>query len=338
MCGAIGGLAVRQIGIGGLPVVVGAVSLCMLVGIDVVRATPSYCNVFQWIRANIEYHRQPDEYVNVAQAHVRTDSTLRAAVQTSKKTRDETNVKRLYPPHGLVERTDDALVSILKYEAPNMDFATGEQYQELKQQIQGWYNDSIDFDITVYISTRPVEMGDYLENLSDRMDDPDVQGRDVFRAVLEEMVEGRKASLEDSDTETVEFYFIVDVEKNEVDSSIGGDDSASDRSALFSLFGSSEQDLDADDKAVRRARMEKLLGTRIEKIRRVAHGSGLSVDAEIRQLNSLEAAALLERFWTGRDVVGDTSTNAEVPTSGFSRGPLTKEELEIPASENEVEA
>lgn len=285
------------------------------IGYDIVRSAPPYCNVTDWIQTNIRYWRRPTKYANVAEAHLETESSIRAAIETPETTRDMIHIKRFYPPHGIIERDDGTYSMVLRYTPPNMDFSTDSEYLQLMDTLADGYNKTIDFDVTIHTTTRPVDMEAYFEQLAERMDDPDVQNNEIFKALLQEMKEDRRQMLEQSDTEIVHFYFIISVDPDEVEDTVGGDDDASQRSWLFRLLGRGSDD-DEDEDMAQDRRLKKKLDKRASTVQNLVAGGGVLEDASIDRVSTTEAAAVLESYWTGKDVPLDADVVADpVPLS-----------------------
>lgn len=277
--------------------------IALYVTYDLVRSTPPYCNVIDWIRTNITYMKEPSKFTSAADAHVKTTSTLRAAIETGDSTRDLTQVERLYPPHGIVEQKNGDYSMVLRYEPPNLDFSTNDGFITLMESFTTGYNEAVDFDVHLHLTTRPVDLKAYFEKLAERMEDPDVQQNEIFKAVLQEMKGHREGMLDETDTETTHFYFIVTVSPSEVKGELGGDDSATERSRVFQLLnhggGSDEEDVNMELK--RKKKMQKELFNKADALQKVVSGPN-DYDTAVKVAPSTEAAAILESFWTGNSV------------------------------------
>lgn len=320
-CGVIGGGIAVELGLGlagGIPLAL----VCLYLGYDLVRSTPPYCNVTDWIKTNLRYWRRPAKYANTAEALLEVDNTIRAAIKTPETTREVTGVKRFYPPHGIIERDDRSYAMMLRYTPPNMDFSTEQEFNSLMDTIAKGYNNTVDFDITLHNTTRPVDMESYFERLAERMDDPDAEQNEVFKAILQEMKEDRRRMLQQSNTEIVHFYIIISVHEDEVDDVVGGDDDAEERSRLFSIF-SQDGDEDSEAEKVKERRIKKMLDERARTVQSlVTGGSEILEDASIDRVPTTEAAGVLESYWTGNNVPLDPDEEQNpVPMTVTSRGP-----------------
>jgi len=327
LCGFIG----LRLGLGLAPSIPLAL-IGLYVGYDVVRSSPPYCSVMQWLRTVARYYREPSVYANTAEAHIEVDNTIRAAIETPKTTRDLTGVKRFYPPHGIIEQRFGTYAMMLRYTPPNMDFSTQEEYLELSQLLAEGYNKSIDFDVTLHATTRPVDMEAYFEQLAQRVDDPDVKNNDIFAALLEEMLEDRRQMLERSDTEIVHFYLIITVDESEVEEIVGGDDDAAERSRLFSFLRRGDEDEDMQSERVKERRIKKKLDNRARKLKGLIEGNNdILEDASVDRVSTTEAAAVLESYWTGESVPLEEEGDLDpVPVAKVSHGPDRPEDIEEP--------
>jgi hypothetical protein len=326
---AFGGLIGRQLGIG-LSGIIPIALIGMYIGYDLVRSTPPYCDVMDWIRTNYKYWREPSKFSNTAEAHVETDSTIRAAIETPDDTRSLTEVERFYPPHGIVERQDGSYSMTLKYAPPNMDFKTNDEYLHLMETMAKGFNEMVDFDVTLHTTTRPVDIEAYFELLAKRMEDPDVEGNEIFKALLQEMKDHRQQMLSETDTETVHFYFIVTVDENEVKHEVGGDDSATQRSRVYQLLGRGQKQTDEDVERRRQRLLKKKLDDKARVLKKVlSENSSRIGESDVSRVAVTEAAAVMETYWSGRQVPLDPDEEDEpVPVSAITRGP-DPDELEI---------
>lgn len=300
---------------------------------DLVRSTPPYCDITQWAKINLRYLRKASQYNNTAEAHVDSDSMIRAVVERPETTRNLTKVKRFYPPHGIIERDNGSYAMLLRYEPPNMDFKSNSEYTELMMTLAQTYNDVIDFDVTLHATTRPVDMEAYFDQLASRMDDPDVNNNEIFKALLTEMKESRREMLYQSDTEIVHFYFIISVDELEIKDVEGGDDAASDRSRFFQLLDRGE---DEETKMAKERRIKKKLDSRARVIASlISGGSQVTQDASIQRVPCTEAAAILESYWTGKKTPlrSETTNHGPIPHTVTQRGPKENEVNVKPISE-----
>jgi hypothetical protein len=323
--GFIGALLGQRLGIG-LPGVGLSVTILMYVAYDFVRSTPPYVNAIGWIRTNLKYWRRPSQYANAAEAHVQTESTLRAAVETPETTRNLTGIARLYPPHGIIEHQEGGYSIVLRYEPPNMDFNTNDEYIRLMDTLATGYNETADFDVTLHMTTRPVDIEAYFTALANRMDDPDVQNNEIFKALLQEMKNHRAEMLEKTDTETSHFYFLVTVNENEVKNTVGGDDDAQERSRLFRILSRSTSADEESSERRRQRRMKKKLEERTQTLARILTETSTGSQTSLNRVPVTEAASIHESLWTGRRVPLDPEEeNNPVPTMGTMRGPRPSE-------------
>jgi hypothetical protein len=321
--GAFGALLGREL-VGGLAAVGLAALITMYLSYDVVKSAPPYCDIVDWTRANWKYLRRPSKFTSAAHAHVATSSKVRAAIETSDTTRDLTEIERFYPPHGVFRRQDGSYAMMLKYSPPNLDFSSGEKYLELMSQIGDAYNKNIDFDLSLHMTSRPVEVEDYFDRLDSRLDDEDVDTNDIFKAILTEMRGHREEMLSSRNTETMHFYFMVTVDENEVKYKLSGDDSATERSRLFGLFSwARSQNVDEDIEARKQRKLKKKLDDKAETLSR-AFNSEATGQSSVERVSVMEAAAVFENFWTGNDVPHNPDQIDEdepVPMSSIMRGP-----------------
>jgi len=266
-----------------------------------VYVTPSYLNVRQWLKTATHYMKQPSEINNISDAALEANDNIIQQYQMDKTTQDSTHIKRFYPARDALERDDGQLVGAVKLEPPNMDFADPEDWAQVTNTCADWVNKNLDFDVQVYATTRTFPIGEYIDSLVDRLDDPDVNENPVLHALIEEQIQNRPQQLEESGTELVHFYLIVPVDRAEVINPEGGDKTALEKLAeipflgiLFAAFASYREDLTEQK---RRARMFDKLNDRLQTVESdlVQEISGF----DSRRVTVEEWLAMNEHFWEG---------------------------------------
>ena len=314
--------------LGGGPVLATAVAVVLLiVAHNYVKSAPPYCNSVEWTRILLKYARQPDEYTTAKDAYIDTTNSLYAAVKTDEDTMEKTKVKRFYPPFGIVERTDGTYYMVIRYEPPNLDFAPGSKFKRIAGQIEQWVNDSGDFGLTFHVTGEPVNMQAYFDNLTKRAFDDDIKTNEVFKSVVDGMRRYRRQQLAASQTEEVQFYFIVKAEEDDVSTGATNDESASDRSGLFRMFSGDESEEEESEEELKR-QMEEKLRRRADSIQRGIGGEITGASSEI--VSASHAAGVLQGYWKGENEYSeydDADPETEpIPMSRFADGEATKTE------------
>ena len=320
--------------IGGGPIIGAAVgAICFIAARNLVKSAPPYFDIFDWGKILLAYARHPAEYSTTEETYVDSSDSLYSSVRLDATTTEKTNIKRFYPPFGIVERQNGTYYMVVRYEPPNLDFATAEDYTQIASAIDSWVNQSGDFSFGFYATGSPVDMEGYFDNLAERAVDGDIKQSEVFSAVVDEMRVHRRRQLAEAKTESVEYYFIVEATEDDVSTGATNDESATDRSFLFRLFSSGDSDAheeeDEDEKL--KQEIQQKLRRRAKAIEQELVGKIDGADASIATVD--EASAVLEEYWTGTEV--DTTADDDqpameaVPMSRVAFGEETGDDEEV---------
>lgn len=286
----------------------GAIGIALTVllgtcGAVVVYATPDYLDVKQYAKTLTYYLKQPAgiNAGTVEEAAIETNTSLVQSYRADPTTRAFTHIERFYPEANVVERTDGHLVGAIKLEPTNMNFAEDDDWRRVTEACTQFVNQSLDYDLQLWVTTRSFPIDDYVQQLRDRQTDADVRGSPVLDAVIEETVQERPRMLEEAGTELVHYYAIVDVGPTEVINPKRGDKSALEKlgeipilGIPFQAFAGYRADLTEQR---RRARMfdkvDHRLGTIESELIREIEGY------DSRRVTVGEWVAMNQHFWEG---------------------------------------
>ena len=113
-------------------------------------------------------------------------------------------------------RRDGYLVGAIEATSANMTLAGRDKWADNVDIFEDFLENTLDFDIAVYLPTRRFRKGEYVERHRDRLSDDDVQSNPVLEAVCADYTDWMDVKLGSSSTATRRNYVLVPVGKHEV--------------------------------------------------------------------------------------------------------------------------
>ncbi|WP_343063154.1 hypothetical protein [Halosimplex rubrum] len=169
----------------------------ILVGSIFVYLTPAYTTSADWVTAMVTFHQRSDELGH-------------------DEAKQHTQVERVYPNRGAIERTDGAFLGLVQVAPPTMALATDEEWGQKAEAFQNFLNTSVEFPIQVYSTTRAFPAEEYLAQYESRLDDPDVEANPQLEALIENYVEWYEPELAERQMTIRDHYVVVPVTPGEV--------------------------------------------------------------------------------------------------------------------------
>lgn len=171
--------------------------LAVAIGGLFVYLTPAYLTSLDWVETFLRYRR----------------SDARIAHEDAKA---YTQIERVHPDRGAIERTDGAFVGMVRVEPPTMALATDQEWHEKAEAFQDFLNTVVEFPIQIYSTTRAFPVEEYLAHYESRLDDPDVEANPQLAALIDHYVDWYAADLDDRRMTIRDHYVIVSVAPDEV--------------------------------------------------------------------------------------------------------------------------
>ncbi|MFB6211005.1 MAG: hypothetical protein ABEI76_05660 [Halobacteriales archaeon] len=186
----IGGYALETFAlpIAGLGIVLGALFVYL---------TPAYTTSLDWLGTFAHFHRHQKEL-------------------THEQAKQYTQLERVYPDDGVIERTDGAYVGLIQVEPPSMALATDAEWRSKAEAFQDFCNTVIEFPIQIYSTTQVFPVDDYLDRYSSRLDDPDVKANPQLAALITNYIEWYERDLDDRQMTIRDHYVVVSVSPGEI--------------------------------------------------------------------------------------------------------------------------
>lgn len=302
------------------------VLLGVTVGTAAVYAAPAQLTAWQWLRNVGRFYLDRPRVTHSHPTDSDHDATEGGLVQYTpftpdERTQDLTHVQRAWPGAGAIQRRDGTMEAFLEIDPANMDFAMSGDWQAVQEAGAEFANAELEFPLTFHATTRSFPVGQVVEQLDDRLSDPDVRDNPAFQDLLEEYRGRRPADL--ADTQQVHYYIGVEVDRLEVFNRYEQEQTPGEKLAdiplaglLFRPFVARQHDL--DEAEVQAAMFEKL----DERIRTVRSEFIESVSGwSATRLSTLELFLLNMEFWNGEEIDPETASGIVREQPAVSREP-----------------
>ena len=289
--------------------VVPLVLIGVTLGVAITYAAPPHLTAWTWLRDVTRHYLLRPEMTLSQPADADHASTEGGIVQytpftPSERTQDLTTVRRAWPGAGAIERTDGTMEAFLEVAPANMDFAMSGDWQAVQAAGEAFANSELRVPLTLHTTTRPFPAEQLVEQLEDRLDDPDVESNPTFETLLEEYRHQRPTEL--ADTRQHRYYLGVEVSPLEVYNRYGQEPTPGEKlteipvlGILFTPFVTRRADFAATER--RQAMFEKL-DERVRTVRTefVEDVAGWSAT----RLSTLDLFVLAAEFWNGEEYEG----------------------------------
>jgi len=296
------------------------------VGVALVYAAPPQLTAWEWLGDLSRYVFKRPRVTRNYRPEAAQDSTKGGAIQytpfsVTESTLDLTGVRQAWPGVDAIERTDGSMEAFIEVSPSNMDFAMADDWQAVQQAATEFANNELDFPLTFHATTTPFPADHLIDQLDDRLDDPEVDDNPAFQVLIEEYRDQRPTDL--AETRELHYYLGVAVDRIEVYERHGTEPTPGERltefpiiGVLFTPFVTRREQL---DEAELRAAMFEKLDDRIQTLRSefvdaVAGWSG-------RRLSTVELFVLLTEFWNGEDLSSEDADRLIRTQPALSREP-----------------
>lgn len=269
-----------------------------LVGFTFLMIIPPYTSITSLFQMWRDFHKTPNDIRAVTDGGD-PDIDLRTW-ELDKSTVDFTGVEKIHSNRGVVEREDGVIVGGIRVEGTNLDSSTERETIQKTESWTAFLNNSLDFPIQIYLTTRRFNPKPFIKKYEERLEDPEVQSNPILSMYIQDY--SRRAPEFLSSQFYREYYIIVPVKKSEVLKDSGGSKGLFNFEAipgigeLLAIFLGRESGL--TDEQVRNRQIDEV-EKRIDKIR---HAGLENIGSSGEQINANEFAALLKEFWEGKDM------------------------------------
>lgn len=171
--------------------------IAILIGGVLVSLTPAYTTSLDWILAFLGFRR----------------STHQLGHDEAK---PHTQIERIHPQAGALERTDGAVLGMVQVTPPTMALATDREWAEKAGAFQDFCDTVLTFPIQIYSTVQPFPVEEYLAQYESRRTDPDVEANPQLAALMDEYTAWYATDLDARQMTIREHYVIVTVSPTEV--------------------------------------------------------------------------------------------------------------------------
>ena len=303
IAGLVGGAA-----LGVDPLVFPLVCVGLAVGVAVVYAAPRQLPASTWLRdVGRFYLRRPrvtlhDAVVAASTPDPEADTTVPRPFVVDEHTQELTALKRAWPGHGAIERTDGTMEAFVEVTPGNMDFAMADDWATHQAVGEAFADQELTFRLTLYTTTDPYPAATLVDQLDERLADPQVTATESLRALIAAYREQRPAELDG--TQQVRYFLRVTVAPFEVYERHPEERTPAERLTTLPVVG-----VLATPFVTRRDRLTdaELRGAQLTKLRErlrtvETEFVGKNSDWTARRLSTAEIVGLATQFWTGTDV------------------------------------
>ncbi len=296
--------------------------LGVVLGALVTYVTPSHQNARSWLQAVLRYvRRQP---VTVQGPRGRTTPGRSHPFVLEEDTAELTSVTRAYPDAAAVQRSDGTVRAYLELKPGNMDFAMSDDWANVQSAATAFVNDDLTFPLTMYATTRAFPTERLVNDLTQRLSDPDVSENERLTELIESYIDSRPAEIDSRGARDVRYYLGVEVSELDALDRYDRERTPVEKLARIPLLGIcitpllSRRDGRSDEE-LRNAQLRLL----DERIRLVRHELVDAIDGwSERRLDTEELLFLEFEYWNGTHDGVDRATLVQnnTPLENYPRG------------------
>jgi len=297
----------------------------ILVAVIALATTPDHYKPTEWVKLHARHRFQQSEYGHLTAHYDHAQRTHEDAADqsftqsvwaTNQRTQDVLDIERVQPgtdargDTGYVELTDGTVIGAVQVDPANLSLSTHDDWQRTVDQLGSTMN-TLDFPTQIYRTSREFDVDHFLQPYRARRSDDDVQNEPVLGQLLTEFLNWYPGRLTETGTRVTEFYVIVPVRPEEVESSrrtAGFTDQLAEWPILGRLI--STDDADTVD-TVLRGRQRDTLYDRLASVR--GHFREIT-DINATRVDAVEHAQLIAHAYHREDV--DRADNLE--TNGIT--------------------
>ena len=265
-------VAGTPVGVLTLPLAGAAVAL----GAAFVSLTPAYTTSLDWLATLAGYARAERRLgLEAAAAHAQ--------------------VERVHRELDALERTDGALLGVLRVDPPAMALATDDEWAETADAFADVLSTVVEYPVQLYATTRRFPVEAYLARYEARLDDPDVRANPRLAGLIEAYVDWYAGELDRRRMTIRDHYVVVPVTPGEVRFER---ESLTRGLARLPVVGVLLSAWRAPGRAETRAAMAGVLDDRLHQLERGLRGlDGVTA----RRVDATTAARLVAACWTGEE-------------------------------------
>lgn len=307
-----------------------------VIGVFLLVATPDHLNTETWVKSyytyltqpkNVQYHaseygmaREGKEYVAEGKMW-EADETTQEAIR----------IKKFHPSGNAVERDDGDMVGALRIDGANMALASEETWNRMVGQWGGFLNNTCDFPLQLYATSRTFPVKEYIDTYRRRRNDPDLTETPILKGLLEDYMRWYPSEyLTWQGVNERRYFIIISVSENEIYGRGRDESSALEPLTKIPKIGGYVKRYmrgqAARSEAEKKVKMMKELNQRLETTRMGVDNIG---GCHAYKMSAGAYAILLKEYWSGREIDGvdGNETLHRHPVVGSSGEAVTPAEV-----------
>jgi hypothetical protein len=238
-----------------------------------VYLTPAYTTSADWVTSMLGFHTRSSDIDHEA-------------------AKEYTQIERVYPDRGAIERTDGAMVGLVQVIPPTMALATDEEWAQKAKSFQDFLNTTVEFPIQIYSTTQPFPVDEHLARYESRLGDPDVEANPQLESLIEQYVEWYEQELAERRMTIRDHYIVVPVRPTAVRFE---ETHLAEQLAGLPVLGLFVSELFAPREAVER---EALIDELDDRLDRVQAGLRNIDGCTAHRLDATEATKVIGEYWS----------------------------------------
>lgn len=286
----------------------GMFSIAALTSIAMIIAQPNHLGALEWVH-NIKHHfRRQTTVEHISETagmeregrHINTTSR---AWETIDRTQEDTNIKQVHPDLNAIERSDGSLIGAIEVTGTNMALSDNHEWQHKTSNLARFYNQTVDFPIQTYITTKPFPIDEHVEKFKGRLNDKDLKENPIMDELAKSYMDSVLQDTKVRGTNKRKYYMITQITRDEI-----YDDNTGEATVIQSLrelpvagdiitnIIGKRSDL---TEAEKQKRMGAELRKRLDKIS--THGIAPLEGCKARPVSAADLTVLHREHWTNRD-------------------------------------
>ncbi|MFB6192340.1 MAG: hypothetical protein ABEI11_03365 [Haloarculaceae archaeon] len=241
-----------------------------------VYLTPAHASSVEWLGQFVGFHTKATE---LSHDGVKAHAPL----------------ERVHPADGMIERSDGALVGVIRVSPPTMALTTDDEWAAKTEAFQDFLNTTVEFPIQIYSTTREFPVEAYLDHYEERLSDPDVESNDRLAALIDHYTDWYGQELGQRQMTIRDHYVLVPVRPAEA---TRDEERLLDDLTALPIVGVLVRAWTAPPREQERAAMRATLADRL---RRVERGLRTIDGCETSSVDATELTRVVAEYWTGSE-------------------------------------
>ena len=279
-----------------------------LIGALGLIAAPEHTSLGTYASRIMHYYRRPSEVRYRRKNEPEDDAIERPFFEMEGRVQELSYVKKIYPEDKAIELEDGTICGAIRVTAANLDAAEPDERARAVGNAQNFFDNILDFDIMMYMTTRGFDWDDATSHYAERAQQEEVKDH----LVLDYYANHHRRWVRDNmgGMPIRHHYIIAPVDESEVYQGVGGEDTVTSGLVNLPIIGrfvksaSDSEDFKLTKKEMKLKQLSKL-DQRLQTLQGQFIGQIGNEETKAERLTSAEYAALLKEYWEGEVVSQD---------------------------------